>query len=185
MKKNPSDFLYNMIPQYLTNNFNPFWFKRAFITLFIIFNSLTILSQTVLNGKVVRIADGDTMTILTKDNKQVRVRLYGIDCPEKGQDFSMASTRFTSQRSAGKRVTVQIKDIDRYGRTIGVVLLPDGTNLNKELLKAGLAWHYKFFDDSQEYANLEASAQKKSLGIWSLKHPIAPWDYRRAKSFKR
>jgi len=76
---------------------------------------------------------------------------------------------------------VEVKDIDRYGRTVGIVILPDSTNLNKKLLKAGLAWHYKYFDKSNDFANAEAEARAKKIGVWSLKNPIAPWDFRRAK----
>ncbi|MFD2960152.1 MULTISPECIES: thermonuclease family protein [Olivibacter] len=101
-----------------------------------------------MKGKVIRVADGDTITILDSDNTQVRIRLYGIDCPESHHDFGTVAKKFTADHCFQKVVTVEVKDIDRYGRTVGIVLLPDGKNLNKELLKAGLAWHYKHFDNS-------------------------------------
>lgn len=111
---------------------------RKTLFIFFLLSPLILLSQQVLTGKVVRVADGDTITILTEGKTQVRIRLYGIDCPENGQV-----------------VTVDVKDIDRYGRTVGMVILQDSTVLNKELLRAGLAWHYKYFDKSEELAGLE------------------------------
>lgn len=132
----------------------------------------------VIIGKVVKVADGDTITILDSTNTHTRVRLYGIDCPENGQDFSNVAKKFTSDLCFGRIVGVEVKDIDRYGRTVGIVVLPDSTILNKELLKAGLAWHYKHFDKSAELAELEERAKAKKIGLWSHKNPIAPWEYR-------
>ena len=107
------------------------------------------------------------------------IRLYGIDCPEYGQDFSKVATKFTSDKCYRKSVMIKVRDIDRYGRTVGLVILPDSTNLNKELLRAGLAWHYKHFDKSVEYAELEKYAKEKKRGLWSQKDAIALWEYRR------
>jgi len=127
----------------------------------------------------VKIADGDTITILTAELHQIKIRLHGIDCPEKNQDFGNKAKQFTSNQCIGKAVIVKIMDTDRYGRAIGLVALPNGKTLNKELLKAGLAWHYKHYDQSKEYADLENSAKDKKIGIWSIANPVAPWDFRR------
>jgi endonuclease YncB( thermonuclease family) len=72
-----------------------------------------------------------------------RIRLWGIDCPESRQAFGARATQFTGDLAFGKEVSVQVKDVDRYGRTVGVVILPDGRNLNQELVRAGLAWWYR------------------------------------------
>lgn len=117
--------------------------------------------------------------MLEYGNKQTRVRLYGIDCPESGQDFSNVAKKFTADKCFRKVVRVEVRDIDRYGRTVGMVILPDSSVLNKELLGAGLAWHYKYFDKSVELAELENEAKAAKRGLWSMKNPIAPWDYRR------
>ena len=93
-------------------------------------------------GKVVSITDGDTIRVLD-GREQVRVRLYGIDCPERKQPFGTRARQFTGSLAHEKTVAVTVKDIDRYGRTVGVVTLPDGKNLNLELVKAGLAWWYR------------------------------------------
>jgi endonuclease YncB( thermonuclease family) len=144
--------------------------------------STVALSQSIITGKVVGIADGDTFAILTEGNKQVKIRFYGIDCPESGQDFGNKAKQFTSSLAFSKTVSIQTKDIDRYGRTIGIVTLPDSTILNEELLKAGLAWHYKYYDKSEKYAALENAAKAKKVGIWSMINQIAPWEFRRPET---
>ena len=100
-----------------------------------------IFAAETIEGKVVSVADGDTLTVL-KGKEQVKVRLHGVDAPEKAQDFGTASRTFTSEACFGKEVTVEVKDTDRYGRKVGIVTLPDGRVLNHELVKAGLAHWY-------------------------------------------
>ena len=92
------------------------------------------------SGKVVGVADGDTITVL-RDKEQVRIRLYGIDTPERGQAFGKKAKQFTSRMVFGKVVEVHQMDTDRYGRTVALVSV-DKQLLNKELVKAGLAWVY-------------------------------------------
>lgn len=148
-------------------------------TILFLFLSILSIAQEIVSGKVVKVADGDTITILTADFTQIKVRLHGIDCPEKSQDFGNKAKQFTSNQCFGKVVMVKITDTDRYGRSIGVVTLQNGLTLNKELLKAGLAWHYKHYDQSKEYSDLEIIAKNQKLGIWSLPNAVAPWDFRR------
>lgn len=150
--------------------------KALFIYSFIFISSL-LIAQT-LSGKVIKVADGDTVTILTEENEQIKIRLYGIDCPEKGQDYSSKATAFTSSFCFGKIVKVTQKGLDRYGRVLGIILIGK-KNLNEELLKNGLAWHYKYFDKTQKYSDLEQEAKKNKLNIWSMNNPIAPWDFRK------
>ncbi|OJV54212.1 MAG: hypothetical protein BGO31_12730 [Bacteroidetes bacterium 43-16] len=143
-----------------------------------LFYSITIHAQT-LSGKVVRIADGDSFTLLTTDNKQVRIRLYGIDCPENGQPYSKVAKEFTGKFLSSGKVVVQRKDIDRYQRIVGIVIVADSFNLNESLLKAGLAWHYKSFDKNPIWAGYENEAKMKKLGLWQEPNVIAPWDWRK------
>ncbi|MEJ6982402.1 thermonuclease family protein [Pedobacter sp. P351] len=131
--------------------------KFSFSLCFLCISFIAFASE-ILTGKVVAVADGDTITILNSNFQQVKIRLHGIDCPEKSQDFGQKAT---SDLCYGKTVEVQALDTDRYGRTIGLVKLPDGKVLNKELLKAGLAWHYKHYDKSADFASLEETAKKK------------------------
>ncbi|SFS49173.1 thermonuclease family protein [Sphingobacterium wenxiniae] len=141
--------------------------------------SIGCLSQTI-KGKVIRIADGDTITLLDSTNNKIRIRLYGIDCPENGQDFSNVAKKFTSEMCFQKHVCVDVKDIDRYGRTVGIVW-SDSTNVNLELLREGLAWHYKHFDKSEEFAQAEHLARVYKKGLWVQGNAKPPWEYRRVR----
>jgi endonuclease YncB( thermonuclease family) len=138
-------------------------------------------AEEVLKGKVIRVSDGDTIVILTESNRQVKIRLHGIDCPESQQDFGTRAKQFTAGLVFAKTVKVEVLNEDRYGRSIGLITLPDGRLLNKELLKAGLAWHYKKHDQSKEFAELEDNARSKKIGIWSMSNAVAPWEFRKAK----
>lgn len=149
-------------------------------TLLITISYLISSAQTI-KGKVIRVADGDTITILDSSNTQVRVRIYGIDAPEKGQDFANVAKQFTSDLCFSKIVTINVKDIDRYGRTVGIIWTADSTNLNLELLKSGLAWHYKIFDNSDEFAQAEHLAKINKVGLWKQSNAIPPWEFRRKK----
>lgn len=143
---------------------------------------LFILSPLVseFSGKVVKIADGDTITVLV-DEEQIRVRLTGIDCPEKSQDFGQVARQFTADHCFSKTVTVIDHGKDRYGRTLGDVKLPDGKLLSYELVRVGLAWHYKRYSSDTTLARLEIEARERKVGLWSDTHAIAPWEYRRQK----
>ena len=132
-----------------------------------------------LTGKVISIADGDTFTMMV-NNESIRVRLHGIDCPEKGQDFSKSAKEFLSHRIATKTVSVKKMDTDRYGRIIGIVTI-DTINLNESLLKRGLAWHYKQYDENPVWAKFEEQARKQKIGLWSLAFPLPPWEFRKSK----
>ena len=134
-----------------------------------------------LSGKVVKIADGDTFTLLVKGNLQVKVRLHGIDCPENGQPFGNNAKQFISEKIFGKQIIVEIRQKDRYGRTVGIVLTDTGENLNELLLQKGLAWHYKMHDKNPEWAALEKRARENGIGLWSYKDSMAPWDWRKNK----
>jgi endonuclease YncB( thermonuclease family) len=95
------------------------------------------------SAKVVGVTDGDTITVLTRDRRQVKVRLHGIDAPESAQPYGTRAKQRTSELSFGQAVTVQPKDTDRYGRTVAIVVLPDGRSLSHELVGDGLAWWYE------------------------------------------
>jgi len=144
----------------------------------------TLLSNCpVFGGKVrvVGISDGDTITVRHSSGTD-KIRLHGIDCPEKGQSFGRKAKKFTSKLVYKKDVEVQVKDTDRYGRTVGTVFLPDGTNLNHELVRAGLAWWYRrYAPDDKDLKKLEKDAKINKIGLWSRKNPIPPWEFRRTK----
>ena len=94
-------------------------------------------------AKVIHIADGDTITVLNNSNEKIKIRLNGIDCPEKAQAYGNKAKQFTKDLVHGERVTIKAYDTDRYGRTIGDVILEDGRSLNHELVKEGYAWRYR------------------------------------------
>lgn len=129
--------------------------------------------------KVIGIKDGDTFVVLMNGKAQV-VRLAHIDCPEKKQPFGAKAKQFVSQASFGKKVIlVHQNKYDRNHRLIAEVILTNGRNLNKELVKNGLAWHFKKYSHDKIYAALENQARKKRVGLWQDRHAIAPWDWRR------
>jgi micrococcal nuclease len=132
-------------------------------------------------GKAIHISDGDTITVLTSDKQQVRIRLYGIDAPEMGQDFGRRAKDFASSMVGNKMVDVEVLDTDRYGRTVAVILV-DGKNLNEELIRAGLAWVYPQYCKAtfcREWYRLEEAARKAKIGLWSHPDAVPPWEYRR------
>lgn len=136
------------------------------------------------SGQVVGVSDGDTIKVM-RAGKAVKVRLSGIDCPERRQAFGRRAKRFTSDLVFRKTVTVEIEDIDRWGRLVAEVLLPDGKNLNHELVRAGLAWWYRRYapkDDQLKRLEQEARAAKR--GLWADPDPLPPWEYRKQRRGK-
>jgi micrococcal nuclease len=131
-------------------------------------------------AKVVGITDGDTLTVLTSKKTQVKIRLAGIDAPESGQDFGSRAKQAASSLAFGKAVTIIERDIDRYGRTVAEVILPDGRSLNRELVGEGAAWWYRKYAASDEVlARLEAVARVERRGLWSQSSPVPPWEWRK------
>ncbi|MFH1023790.1 MAG: thermonuclease family protein [Planctomycetota bacterium] len=130
--------------------------------------------------KVVSVTDGDTLKVL--NGKTVTIRLNGIDCPEKAQAFGQKAKQFTSEMVFGKLVTVKEKGRDRYGRTIGEVILEDGRNLNRELVRAGMAWWYRqYAPKDAELEVLELEAREAKRGLWVDADPVPPWEWRKRK----
>jgi endonuclease YncB( thermonuclease family) len=133
------------------------------------------------SGRVTAVSDGDTLVVLEQgDVENFRtVRLHNVDCPEKTQPYGEESRAFTAGLAQGKTVTVKIATVDRYNRVLGEVVLPDGKNLARELLKAGMAWWYNKYSDDPALAALEAEAEEKKRGLWQDPDPTPPWDYRK------
>ncbi|MHB8709372.1 MAG: thermonuclease family protein [Desulfuromonadales bacterium] len=133
-----------------------------------------------LEGRVIHVSDGDTVVVLTSGREEVKIRLHGIDCPEAKQPFGQAAKRQTLALAADKEVTVIPMDTDRYGRTVGEVILPDSTSLNKALVATGYAWWYqKYAPRDAELAALEAEARKHRRGLWADSTSIPPWEWRK------
>lgn len=136
-----------------------------------------------LTGRVVSITDGDTITVLDATNNQHKIRLAGIDAPEKKQPFGDASRQHLAQLAFGKAVLVVHNKKDRYGRTVGKVMAGDA-DANLAQIKAGLAWHYKAYEREQSpedraaYAEAELAARTARRGLWSEANPVPPWEWR-------
>lgn len=129
-------------------------------------------------GKCIGVSDGDTIKVL-HNGLPVKVRLYGIDCPEKGQDYGNRAKQFTSNLVFGKQVTIREIENDRYGRSVCWVWTDD-VNVNKELLRSGLAWWYKKYAPYRfDLFRLELIARQNKSGIWSQPHPVEPWVFRK------
>ena len=130
-------------------------------------------------GKVVAISDGDTIRVMHNGVSE-RIRLWGIDCPEMKQPFGTRAKQFTGDLAFGQVVTVEVRDIDRYKRTVAEIILPDGRNLNQELVRAGLAWWYQRYARRETVLrDLEHEARNAKRGLWSDPNPVAPWDWRK------
>jgi endonuclease YncB( thermonuclease family) len=147
--------------------------------------SLTCHAATI-EGRVVGVTDGDSVTVLGADKVQHKIRLAGIDAPEKKQDFGQRSKQSLSDLVFSKTVTVETGKKDRYGREVGKVLV-NGLDANLEQVQRGFAWHYKAYQREQsasdrtlyDFAESEAKAAKR--GLWRDADPMPPWGYRKAK----
>lgn len=142
-----------------------------------------IATPILFQGRVVGVQDGDTITVLDSSNANHRIRLQGIDAPEKGQAFGTRSHQNLSQLTFDRVVTIEWSKHDRYRRIVGKVTL-DGRDVCLEQVRAGMAWHYKYYqneqtlDDQKLYAEGEESARLAKVGLWIDPDPIPPWDFR-------
>ncbi len=144
----------------------------------------------ILEGKVIRISDGDTLVVLDANRKQHKIRVIGIDAPEKAQAFGNRARQHLASLAFGKSVTVEWRKHDKYGRIVGKVLAncdqpgcPQDAGL--EQLKAGMAWWYRKYaseqsaEDRERYEAAEQTARDGKLGLWRDPKPVPPWDWRK------
>lgn len=135
-------------------------------------------------AQVVRVADGDSITVLDAGKQQHRIRLAGIDAPERQQPFSQRSREHLAQLLAGQTVRVEPGKLDRYQRMVAKVFV-QGQDASLAQLQAGLAWHYKDYEREQAredrlaYARAEDAARAAGVGLWQDRQPLAPWEFRR------
>lgn len=130
--------------------------------------------------RVVGVVDGDTVKVLTADNTQLRVRLYGIDAPESRQPYGQAAKQHLSGLIFGRDVGLTITGVDLYGRSIGIIIL-DGTDINLEMIRAGMAWCYRRYCDNPKYIEAEKTAKATKIGLWREPDPVPPWQWRKKK----
>lgn len=133
---------------------------------------------------VVGVHDGDTITGLTESKEQVKIRLDAIDAPELGQPFGQAAKKALSEKVFGKDVVVVPKKKDKYGRTVGHVMV-GGRDVNLEMLEEGHAWHYEQYDHNTRLREAEQSARAAKKGLWADEQSVPPWDYRKEQHHKK
>lgn len=179
---------YLLVSTFLRTLGLPGWAARWLARLLLL-GALTVSTSHLwaaeLSGRVIGVADGDTITVLTPVKESLRVRLVGIDAPESSQAFGSASKRSLSDLVFGKAVTIRYNKQDRYGRILGTVFL-GAADVNLMQIERGMAWHYKFYErdqsasDRQRYAHAEQGARTTGIGLWQDRDPTPPWDYRRS-----
>jgi endonuclease YncB( thermonuclease family) len=142
------------------------------------------LSAATIQGKVVSVADGDTVTVLDAQKTQHKIRLQGIDAPERAQAYGNKSKQSLHEMVHGKEVTINYQQKDKYGRVVGKILL-NNTDVCLEQVKRGMAWHYKQYanqqpkEDRETYTLAEQQAKADSKGLWQDKQPVPPWEFRK------
>ena len=171
--------------------------RQVLIALFLTLMPSTLWGNAI-EGNVVKVADGDTITIKDDSGNKHRIRLGGIDAPEKNQPYGKESTQSLLELTSGKPVVIEYEKRDRYNRIVGKVLVdPPGEvfcmaldcvkkiDAGLEQIKKGLAWHYKKYQGEQSvedrgtYGVAEVEAREKDLGLWKNSEPMAPWEWRR------
>ncbi len=135
-------------------------------------------------GRVTRVLHGDTIKVQKPSGRIVRVVLAGVDCPGRGQPYRDEARKFTQRLVEGKTVTVRVEGYNRYGHLEAVVVLPDRRILNRELVKAGLAWAVPGYDRDPSLAGLERRARRFRKGLWRDDDPIPPWTFHRRRSWR-
>ena len=152
--------------------------KTLFVILLLV-GFLSLSGQDILKGKATNVYDGDTFTLMTTDEKEIKIRIVGIDAPEAKQDYGIRSRDYARSILDGKQVTVYLEPGETYGRKLGIVITEDGLHFNYEMVAGGYAW---FYDDYSDDKYLEAAfkkAKKEKLGLWATDNPVAPWIWRR------
>lgn len=165
-----------------------FSFKKYVFVLFLLSLSCWLEAATLL-GKVIAVSDGDTLTLLDDKKNQYKIRLAGIDAPEKDQPFGESSKENLSYLVLQKNVAIEWSKKDRYGRIVGKVLI-DSIDICLVQVQQGMAWHYKKYESDQPvlereiYKAAEESARKNNLGLWKELNPTEPSHYRRRAKFE-
>lgn len=132
-------------------------------------------------GKVVGVVDGDTIKVLRR-GKETSIRLNGVDAPESRQAFGKRAKEYVSAACFGKLVVIEETDLDKYGRTVAEVTLPDETSLNRAIVRDGFAWWFRKYSTDETLKRLEAEARAARRGLWADNAPISPWDWRQAQA---
>lgn len=147
---------------------------------FLLLLTICNLQAETLQGKVIHITDGDTLTMLTQLNKKVKIRLEGIDAPEKAQPFGNKAKQSLANLTFQKQVSVQTMNTDKYGHTAGIVM-SNNVNVNAKQVRLGMAWVYPKSINHKKLLKLETNAKQAKRGLWASDRPIEPWLWRKGK----
>ncbi len=141
---------------------------------------MTAAHAAEINGRVVGVSDGDTLTLLTAEKQQIKVRLSSIDTPEKAQPYGQKSRQALADLTFQKQAVLDVQDRDRYGRTVARVHV-DGVDVNRKLVESGAAWVYRQYNRDQSLLQAEAEAKAAKRGLWALPEAerMPPWEWRR------
>lgn len=160
--------------------------SRTILLLFLLLPAALLNGQSRndsrITGKVVRILDGDTFELLTGDRRTVKVRMNGIDAPEKNQAFGQKSKDYLGSLCFGRQVMVRSSGTDRYKRVLGVAFSTSGQNINLEMVRAGMAWHFVRYSSDPQLAAAQRFARENKRGLWVDPRATAPWDFRRSRT---
>jgi endonuclease YncB( thermonuclease family) len=156
---------------------------RLLLFVFVSFSLCSCWAEDPYSARVIKTIDADTVDVLTDDKQTIRIRLEGIDAPERGQDFAAKARQALFDMVQSKTVIVKPTGRDRYRRQLASLFL-DGTRVNTKLVKDGFAWHYTQYNDESELAEAEAFARKHRKGLWSMPNPVAPWNHRKLRRQK-
>lgn len=143
-------------------------------------------NTVIASGRVVSVTDGDTLTVLGEDKTPYKIRLQGVDAPEKTQDFGQKCKETLMETAINLTAEVEVYKKDRYGRIVAKVTV-EGKDVALEQLRIGCGWHYIAYAkeqnqaDREAYAAAEEQARKRKIGLWKNKNPQAPWDFRKRK----
>ena len=139
----------------------------------------SVSQEKVLHGQVIDVLDGDTVK-LRSDWHIYKIRLAGIDAPEKQQAYGVQSKIYLEHLIADKDVSIKVLFCDQYGRYVGKIYL-NGKDINGEMIRSGYAWHYNHFDSNPVYAGFMLDAQRSNRGLWQEVHPTPPWIFRKGR----
>jgi len=157
----------------------------AIFAAFVTFTSPLEVRAAELDGTIVGVADGDTVTLLDASKTQHRIRLDGIDAPERAQPHGQRARQSLAALAHGRAARADCPKVDRYGRAVCRVTI-DGVDVGLEQIRRGYAWHYVKYareqraTERESYSRAESAARSSQAGLWSFSDPVPPWDYRRA-----
>jgi endonuclease YncB( thermonuclease family) len=158
--------------------------RLALLFLSVLFAASALSADVnVLSGKVVSVADGDTLTLLTHENEQIKVRLSDIDAPEKKQPFGQRSKQALSDLCFGKQAIIAVREKDRYKRSVARVYCGQ-VDANEHQVKSGMAWVYRQYSKDAALLEVEAEAKAAKRGLWSEPNPVSPWEFRKQRRNK-